>query len=108
MKQQVIILSVLVMAGQSVAAFGAEVTVVKAYPANKGPGWKSSIDVAGAIGPQHVVDFDDGGFVVHEKATGKELVRFSTREFWQWVEPAQSLNPQKDPNDPRIIYDPLK
>ena len=107
MKRQVIVLSLLVMAGQAVPAFEAEVTVVTAYSGNKGPGWKSSIDVAGAVGPRHVVDFDEGGFVVHEKATGKEFLRFSTREFWQQVEPAQSLNPQKDPNDPRIIYDPL-
>ena len=107
MKRQVLVLSVLVVAAQSAPVFGAEVTVVKAYPANKGPGWKSSIDVAGAVGPKHVVDFDGGGFVVHDKATGKELLRFSTQEFWQQVEPTQSLNPQKDPNDSRIIYDPL-
>lgn len=107
MKRQVIVLSLLVTMAQAVPVVGADVTVVTAYPANKGPGWKQTIDVAGAVGPKHVVDFDEGGFVVHDKLTGKELQRYSTREFWQKVEPAESMDPQKDPNDPRILYDPL-
>ncbi len=107
MKQQVIALSFWVMLGHTTPAFAAEVTVVTAYPANKGPGWKQTIDVAGAAGPKHVVDFDEGGFVAHDKTTGRELQRFSAREFWRKVEPANSLDPQKDPNDPRILYDPL-
>ena len=106
MKRQVIVLGLLVLVGQAVPALGAEVTVVTTYPANKGPGWKETIDVAGAVGPKHVVDFDEGGFVVHDKATGKELQRFSTRGFWQQVEPAKSIDPQQNPNDPRILYDP--
>jgi len=61
MKRQVIVLSFLVMVGQAVPALGADVTFVTTYPANKGPGWKETIDVAGAVGPNHVVDFDEGG-----------------------------------------------
>ncbi len=107
MKRQVTVLSLLVMVAPAVPASETEVTVVTTYPGNKGPGWKETIDVAGAVGPKHAVDFDEGGFVVHDKAAGKELQRFSPREFWQKVEPAQSFDPQKNPNDPRILYDPL-
>jgi hypothetical protein len=107
MTGQLILLSLLVTVVQAIPALGADVIVVTRYPGNKGPGWKQTIDVAGAVGPKHVVDFDEGGFVMHDKPTGKELQRYSTREFWQKVEPAKSLDPQKDPNDPRIIYDPL-
>jgi hypothetical protein len=109
MKCYVIFLALLTLITvvQAVPALSAEVTVVAAYPGNKGPGWKSSIDVAGAVGPEHVVDFDEGGFVVHDKLSGKQLLRFSTREFWQNVEPAKSFDPQENPNDPRILYDPL-
>src|SRR5512142_1091601 len=106
-QQQLIALGLLVMLAPTAPTVAAAVTVVTAYRANKGPGWKQTIDVAGAVGPKHVVDFDEGGFVVHEKTTGRELQRFSTREFWRQVEPANSLDPQKDPNDPRILYDPL-
>lgn len=63
--------------------------------------------MAGAVGPKHVVDFDEGGFVVHDKTTGRELQRFSPREFWRKVEPANSLDPQTEANDPRILHDPL-
>ncbi len=107
MNGQLVILCLLVTVARTVSASGPGVTVVTAYPGNKGPGWKQTIDVAGAVGLKHVVDFDEGGFVAHDKPTGKELQRYSTREFWQRVEPANSLNPQENPNDPRIIYDPL-
>jgi hypothetical protein len=108
MKWQVMVLSLLMtMVSQTAPAPGADVTIVSAFPGNKGPGWKETIDVAGAVGPKHVVDFDEGGFVVHDKATGKELQRYSPREFWHQVEPPGSIDPQKDANDPRILYDPL-
>src|SRR5262245_4722809 len=81
--------------------------VVLSFPGNKGPGWKDSIDVAGAVGPRHVVGFDVANFVVHDKETGKVLRQLSTREFWQSVEPAGKLVPQKDANDARMLYDPL-
>ncbi len=96
-------LGLLVMLAQTASSLAAGVTVVTAYSANRGPGWKQTIDVAGAVGPKHVVDFDEGGFVVQDKTTGRELQRFSTREFWHNLEPANSLDPQKDPNS----QDPL-
>src|SRR5512136_1660326 len=107
MKRQLMALNLLVMLAQTARAVAAGVTVVTAFPGNEGPGWKQTIDVAGAVGPKHVVDFDEGGFVVHDKTTGRELQRFSPEEFWRQVEPAKSLNPQTVSNDPRIIYDQL-
>src|SRR5262249_31295190 len=92
---------------RTLLAEGDDVRIVRSFPGNKGPGWKDSIDVAGAVGPRHVVSFDVAGFVVHDKATGKSLRQLSTREFWQRVEPAGKLVPQKDANDARMLYDPL-
>src|SRR5262245_55651061 len=92
---------------RTLLAVGDDVRIVRSFPGNKGPGWKDSIDVAGAVGPRHVVDFDVAGFVVHDKANGKILRQLSTREFWQRVEPAGKLVPQKDANDARMLYDPL-
>ena len=34
----------------------------QSLPGRRSTGWKSSIDVAGAVGPQHVVDFDVADF----------------------------------------------
>jgi hypothetical protein len=92
---------------RALSAVGDDVSLVRSFPGNKGPGWKDSIDVAGAVGPRHVVSVDVAGFVVHDKATGKVLRQLSTREFWQRVEPAGTLLPQKDANDARMLYDPL-
>ena len=102
-----IALPLLVMVARPAPALDTGVTVVTAFPANKGPGWKQTIDVAGAVGPQQAVDLDEGGFVVHDKTTGKKLQRLSPEEFWRQVEPANSLSPQTVANDPRILYDPL-
>lgn len=93
--------------GVHVPETSADIEVVRAFQGNKGPGWKQSIDVAGSVGPEHVVDFDVAGFVVHDKLTGKVLNRLSSQEFWQQVEPAGQLVPQANANDARIIYDPL-
>jgi hypothetical protein len=54
----------------------------------------------------HVVDFTVGGFTVHDEATGKVLRHLSQREFWNKVEPPNSIDPQKDANDPWMLYDP--
>src|SRR5262249_56951417 len=78
---------------------GDDVRIIHSFPGNKGPGWKDSIDVAGAVGPHHVVGFDVAGFVVHDKASGAILRQLCTRELWQTVEPAGKLVPQKDAND---------
>jgi hypothetical protein len=53
MKRPVIGLILLVVLGHTAPALGADVTVVTAYPANKGPGWKQTIDVAGAVGHRY-------------------------------------------------------
>lgn len=95
------------IAFQPVGGHGGEVTVVTTFSGNKGPGWKDSIDVAGAVGPRHVVSFDVAGFTVHDKATGSVLQRLSPAEFWQHVNPVRTLVPTANPNDARIIYDPL-
>src|SRR5262245_7665935 len=92
---------------RTVLAVGDDVRIVRSFPGNKGPGWKDSIDVAGAVGPRHVVGFDVAGFVVHDKESGKVLQQLSTREFWQSVEPVGKLIPQTVANDARMIYDPL-
>jgi hypothetical protein len=41
-------LGLVVLAAQNLLAFAGDVTVVSTFPANKGPGWKDSIDVSGA------------------------------------------------------------
>jgi hypothetical protein len=98
---------VVALLARTLLAVADDVSIVRSFPGNKGPGWKDSIDVAGAVGPRHVVDFDVAGFVVHDKASGTILRQLSTREFWQRVEPAGKLVPHKDANDARMLYDPL-
>src|SRR5262249_50009365 len=98
---------VVALLAPALVAAGRGVRGVRSVRGNKGPGWKDSIDVAGAVGPSHVVSFDVAGFVVHDKASGKRLRQLSTREFWESVEPAGKLVPQKDANDARMLYDPL-
>ena len=88
-------------------AFAEHISVITAFPGNQGPGWKSSIDAAGAVGPKHAVAFDVVGFVARDKANGKELQRFSSAEFWKHVRPRATLAPKENPNDSRIIYDAL-
>jgi hypothetical protein len=102
-------LALVALVGSTVglSAVGDGVRIVRSFPRNKGPGWKQSIDVGGAVGPRHVVDFDVAGFVVHDKASGKILRQLSTREFWKRVKPAGKLVPQKNANDARMLYDPL-
>jgi hypothetical protein len=107
MRNQAIVLCLMAMLAWPALVFSAGVTVVTSFPGNKGPGWKSSIDAAGAVGPRHVVAFDVVGFVARDKATGKVGQRFTASEFWQQVQPARTLDPQENPNDSRILYDPL-
>jgi hypothetical protein len=85
-------------------ARAADVEVVATFEGNKGPGWKAAANVMGAVGPSHVVDFTEGGFTVHDKATGKVRRHLSQHEFWSQVEPAGSVVPQKDANDPWMVY----
>ncbi len=100
MKRSFDLLGLLAAAGATVPACAAEIQVVSTFECNKGPGWKAGANVMGAVGPRHVVDFTEGGFTVHDKATGKALRHLSQREFWNQVEPANSIDPQKEANDP--------
>ena len=88
------------------AAHAADVTVVKTFPADKGPGYrKPAPDAAGAVGPDHAVTLDDRAFVAVDKATGKVVKDLTQHDFWQAVRPAGTLDLHA--NDPRILYDPF-
>lgn len=107
LSRMVATIALLILLPSLILAFDPVVNVAQSFPANKGPGWKSSIDVAGAVGPEHVVDFDVAAFVVHDKLSGKVLQKQSTREFWQRVEPAGKLVPHTEANDARMLFDSL-
>ena len=107
MRIQAIATCLLALVAQPARVSVADTIVVTAFPGNKGPGWKQSIDAAGAVGPKHVVAFDVVGFVARDKASGNEVQRFSAADFWQHVQPAGTLAPKANPNDSRILYDPL-
>ncbi|HEY3281853.1 MAG TPA: hypothetical protein VGN26_06220 [Armatimonadota bacterium] len=94
-------------ASSRVPAPAGSTVIVSTFEGNRGPGWKQTADISGAVGPKHAVSLDAGGFTVFDKATGKALRHLSPREFWHGVEPTNSLDPRTDPNDPKIIYDPL-
>jgi hypothetical protein len=84
----------------------ADVTVVRTFPADKGPGYrKPAPDVAAAVGPRHVVVLDDRAFVAVDKATGKVVKDLTQHDFWISVQPVGMLDVHA--NDPRILYDPL-
>jgi len=105
MAQSFALLGLLAIAATPISARAGDVEVVSTFEGNKGPGWKASANVMGAVGPNHVVDFTMGGFTIHDKATGKVLRHLTQRQFWNQVEPAQSIDPQKDANDPWMVYD---
>jgi hypothetical protein len=107
MTRKLAVLILVGIVGQSIAAWAEDVEIVTTFEGNRGPGWKAAANVHGAVGPNHIVDFTEGGFTVHDKATGKRLRHFSQAEFWKQVEPANSLDPQKEANDPWMEYDPL-
>ena len=99
-----VVLAVLIMAAQVTTSLAADVTVVSSFPADNGPGYKAIPDTQGAVGPNHVVDFDGLNVVVHDKASGRILQKTSQREFWASVEPANTLI-APNPWDPRFLYD---
>src|SRR5262245_66416335 len=84
-----------------------EVEVITTFEGNKGPGFKPAANGMGGVGPKHVVDFTVSGFTVHDKATGETLRHWTQREFWGHVEPPGTLIPEKDANDPWMVYEPL-
>src|SRR6516165_6285258 len=105
MKQAVLALVALVFAPMPVVR-AADVTIVRAFPADKGPGYrKPAPDAAGAVGPRHAVVLDDRAFVAIDKATGEVVRDLTQHDFWLSVEPANTLDLQA--NDPRLFYDPL-
>ncbi len=105
MKRPALALAALLLASMP-AARAADVTVVKTFPADKGPGYRKPVpDAAGAVGPEHAVTLDDRAFVVVEKATGKVVKDLTQHDFWLGVQPAGTLDLHA--NDPRILYDPL-
>src|SRR6516165_1828045 len=83
-----------------------DVTIVKTFPADHGPGYrKPAPDAAGAVGPHHAVVLDDRAFVAVDKATGKVVRDLTQHDFWLSVQPVQTLDLQA--NATRILYDPL-
>lgn len=107
MKRFVSVFFFLAVAAVSLPARAADVEVFLTFEGNRGPGWKAAANVMGAVGPRHVVDFTVAGFTVHDKATGRVLRHLSQGQFWSQVEPAGSVVPRKDANDPWMVYDPL-
>ena len=92
--------------GLSTASAATNGTVLQSFPGGSGPGCKPCPDTTGAVGPNHVVDFEDGWFMVHDKATGKVVRQMTMSNFWMFVEPGNTLV-LTTPNDPRMLYDPL-
>src|SRR5262249_46370508 len=88
------------------AVRAADVTIVRAFPADKGPGYrKPAPDAAGAVGPRHAVVLDDRAVVAVGKATGEVVKDLTQHDFWLGVRPVHMFDLQA--NDPRILYDPL-
>jgi hypothetical protein len=85
-------------------AYAQDVTVITTCPGASGPGPKDCPDNAGAVGPEHVVDFTNANVVIHDKNSGKVLSEMTQTEFWKKAKPGFDL-PKL--NDPRLLYDPL-
>jgi hypothetical protein len=80
------------------------VSVLTTFPGDSGPGPKDAPDNSGAVGPDHVVDFNNANVVIHDKKSGKVLKRMTQTEFWKAANPGFEF-PKL--NDPRLLYDPL-
>ena len=98
-----ILLALLVLAR---SALGGNGTILQSFEGGSGPGYKSSPDTTGGVGPNHVVDFEDSWFMVHDKTTGKVIMQLTMSNFWMSVQPSNTLV-LVTPNDPRMIYDTL-
>ncbi len=82
----------------------AHITIALTFPGDSGPGPKPVPDNVGGVGPDHVISFSCANFVVHDKKTGKVVMRKSQVDFWTEL----GFNPKdSQPNDPRMLYDPL-
>jgi hypothetical protein len=60
-----------------------EVTVLRSFPGDFGPGPKDNPDNTGGVGSSHVVSCTDANIVIHDKTTGKVLKRMTQTEFWK-------------------------
>ena len=94
------------LAATALRALAGNGTILQSCQGASGPGYKPCPDTSGAVGPKHVVDFEDGWFLVQEKATGRVLMQMTMSNFWMVVQPSNTLVLVK-PNDPRMLYDPL-
>lgn len=90
------------MLGASAPCADQEVTLLTTFPGDSAIGPKANPDNVGAVGPAHVVDFTCANFVVHDKKTGKVLLKKPQEQFWR-----ELGFPGLHPNDPRMLYDPL-
>jgi hypothetical protein len=88
----------------ALAARAQDVTVLRVFPGDTGPGPKDAPDNTGAVGPKHVVDFTNANIVIHEKKSGKVVKQMPQSAFWKAVKPGFDLPIL---NDPRMLYDPL-
>jgi hypothetical protein len=60
-------------------------------------------DTQGAVGTDHVVELENGGFSVYDKSDGTEIARTATLdEFWS----AAGVDPIGWSFDPRVLHDP--
>jgi hypothetical protein len=88
------------------ATVAANGNVLRSFPGASGPGYKPLPDTTGAVGPNHVVDFADSWFMVHDKTTGQVVQEMTMSNFWMVVQPSNTFVLAK-PNDPRMLYDSL-
>ncbi len=88
----------------AIATAQEEVTILKTFPGDSGPGPKDNPDNTGGVGPGHIVDCTDANIVIHDKKTGEVLKRMTQTEFWKDAKPGFTLPVL---NDPRMTYDPL-
>jgi hypothetical protein len=73
------------------AVRAADVTIVRSFPADRGPEYlKPAPDAAGAVGPHHTVVLDDRAFVVVDKATGKVVRDLTQHDFRLGVQPVHT------------------
>lgn len=106
MKVAAFVVSVILLTGMVLPAAAGNGTILQTIEGGSGPGYKPCPDTTGAVGPNHVVDFEDSWFMVHDKATGRVLLQMTMSNFWVSVQPSNTFVLVK-PNDPRMLYDPL-
>jgi hypothetical protein len=105
MKITVPLIGVLV-ASLAITGLGGNGTILSSFEGGSGPGYKASPDTTGAVGSNHVVDFADSWFIVHDKVAGRIVLQMTMSNFWMSVQPSNTLILVK-PNDPRMLYDTL-